>query len=109
MSSLIAGLQGNPLKDWIAHSREEERRAPERYISYYADKVTCDDKYAHMMRNTFDEIKIHCGEYNGTMPTGQYCGKLFVREGFIVWYGIDKQNPMSHIAINFREVRIIDE
>jgi hypothetical protein len=102
-------LATNPLKNWIATSREEERRAPQRYLSYYADRVTCDEKYAFMMRNTLDEMKRNCGEYNGTTPTGEYCGKIFVREGFIVWFGICKVDPMTRIQWNFREIRIIDE
>jgi hypothetical protein len=109
MTDGLATLNANPLKDWIARSREEERRAPERYLSHYVDKVTCDEKYAHMMRNTLDEIKMNCGEYNGTMPTGAYCGKIFLRQGFLVWFGIDKTNPMVNTKLNFREIRIIDE
>lgn len=109
VEALMPGLVGNPLKDWIVRSREEERLAPERYLPHYADRVTCDEKYAHMMRNTYDEMKRNCGEYNGTMPTGMFCGKIFLRQGFVVWFGIDKTNPMSNIKINFREIRIIDE
>ena len=109
MTDGLASLNTNPLKDWIRKSREQARRAPQRYIAHYADVVTCDQKYAWMVRNTLDEIKRNCGQYDGTTPTGEYCGKLFLRQGFLVWFGIDKTNPMTHIKWNFREIRIIDE
>lgn len=98
--------EGNSLKRWIQKSREEERRAPQRYLSYYRDRVVCDEENAYMAQETFDEIRDNCGQYNGTTPTGEYCGKMFIRHGHLVWFGIDKKYPMYRIQWNFRRVII---
>lgn len=96
----------NPLKKWIRKSREEERQAPQRYLSYYRDRVVCDEETAYMAQETFDEIRNNCGQYDGTTPTGEYCGKMFIRHGHLVWFGIDKTYPMFRIQWNFRKVII---
>ena len=96
-------------KNWIRASREQERRRPERYLSHYSDTVTCDDEYAWMTQETLDKIKRHCGQYNLTFPTGDYCGKMFLQDHYLVWYGISKENPRSYVKLNYREIRLIDE
>lgn len=104
----MAERQANALKSWIRFSREQERRSPERYISYYVDRVNCDDTFARMTQETYDEIESNCGRYDGTTPTGEYCGKMFVRGDRLVWYGISKANPLTHVAWNVRKVLITD-
>lgn len=100
----------NPLKRWIKLSREEERLAPERYLSYYLDRVTCDDDHAWMTQNTYEEMIRNCGQYDGTMPTGQFCGKIFMRRMLgvqhLVWFGIARKDPMNNVQFNTRQILI---
>ena len=69
----------NELKKWIVASREQEKRHPKMYINYYLDRLITDDKAVLMTRETYDEILRNCHRYDGTLPTGVYCGKMFVR------------------------------
>lgn len=96
----------NPLKLWIQNSREQEQHAPERYLSRYVGRMTCDTQHVWMTQELYEEIVRNCGRYDGTFPTGEYCGKMFVRRGMLMWFGISKHDPMTHVGINAREILI---
>lgn len=96
----------NALKQWVLSSRIEERRRPERYLKYYPE-LKCDENYVYMTQETLDKIERNCGRYDGTLPTGEYLGKMFLRGGSLFWIGISKERPMSHIAWNSRKIVVI--
>lgn len=96
----------NPLKAWIVKSREEQRHAREMYLADYPELV-CDDTHVMMSQATFDKIKRNCGTYDGTLPTGQFCGKMFLRHGELWWIGISKDKPMTHICWKSRKILIL--
>lgn len=96
----------NQLKAWIQESRKQERRAPERYLSHYEGRMTCDDKHVWMTQDVYEEIVRNCGRYDGTLPTGEYCGKMFMRGPHLMWFGISGKDPMTNVGINAREVLI---
>lgn len=89
---------------WIRKSREAAKKNPERYIGAY--DLEYDDTTVWMTQETYDAIVKNCGIYNGTVPTGQYCGKMFVRNGNIMWFGIDKDNALNNIRFNSRAILI---
>lgn len=98
----------NPLKDWIKASREEQRRAPKRYLAGYTPdelQLVGHDE-VHMTQETYYQIERECGRYDGTLPTGEYCGKMFLRGRWLCWYGIDRVRPMELIRLNYRKVVI---
>lgn len=99
-------MASNPLQRWIRKSREQERRHPASYLTAYADDLKFDDSHVWMSQETYDAIERNCGRYNGTIPTGQFCGKMFLRGTRLAWFGIDRENPMDHVKINFREILI---
>lgn len=98
----------NPLKSWIKTSREMAMHSPELYLAHYVNEVYCDDEHVWMTHETLDRIKRHCGEYDGTLPTGQYCGKMFIRHGELWWIGISKKNPMTNLAWKSRKIIVCD-
>lgn len=95
----------NPLKIWIKKSREMERHHPEMYLRFYPELVF-DDKNVWMTEETLEKIRWNCGRYDGTIPTGVYCSKMFLRGPNLVWFGICKENPMTHVKWNFRTILI---
>lgn len=98
----------NALKAWVIESRKQQRRAPERYLASYPELVM-DEKSVMMTQETLDRIKRDCGRYDGTWPTGEYLGKMFLRGRHLFWIGISKENPMTHIAWNSREIVVVPE
>lgn len=97
----------NDLKKWVQASREQEHRSPERYLNYYPELV-CDDTHVLMTKETLDKINRNCGRYDGTLPTGHYLGKMFLRGDSLVWIGIHKQMAMTHSVFNSREIKLVD-
>lgn len=97
----------NPLKNWIKQSREQQRRAPERYLESYPELVM-DDKTVLMTQATLDKIERNCGRYDGTFPTGEYCGKMFLRGPYLFWIGISKDKPMTHVSWNNRKIVVVE-
>lgn len=95
----------NPLWKWVRESREMQRRHPEQYLISYP-QLKCDDEHVWMDQDTYDTIVRSCGRYDGTWPTGKYCGKMFVRGTRLVWFGIDKKNPMTDIKWHSRQILI---
>lgn len=75
----------NALKKWVEKSREEAERCPQRYTKSYAD-LKISDGCVYLTDEELTQIVRYCGIYNGTLPTGIYLGKMFVRDGFICWY-----------------------
>lgn len=106
MTNVIRTL--NPLKAWIVESREMQQRDPKRYLAYYPELDFVGRDAVKMTRETFEAIEQNCDRYDGVLPTGQYCGKMFLRGRFLCWYGISRSNPMQLIQINFREIILID-
>jgi hypothetical protein len=96
-------------KKWISDSREQQRRHPERYVAFWASELTCDDTHVLMTRDQHETIRRECGAYEGTLPTGQYLGKMFLRGGCLCWFAISKDNPLTHVAIQARTIQIVDE
>src|SRR3954447_9006601 len=78
-SEPLAGpMAENKVKDfqiWIRKSREAAKRNPERYLVNYDFEM--DEKNVWMTKEEYDLVLRNCGAYNGTIPTGRYCGKLF--------------------------------
>src|SRR6059058_5614108 len=99
----------NQLKDWVLKSREQQRRHPERYLAYWASKTFIDETHAVMTLEQLEEISRECGRYDGTLPTGEYLGKMFLRRGNLCWFSISKEKPMTHSAIQIRTIQIVDE
>jgi hypothetical protein len=98
----------NPLKAWVKESREQQRRAPGRYLASYPELVM-DEKMVMMTQETLDRIERNCGRYDGTFPTGEYCGKMFLRGDYLWWFGISKEKPMTRIAWNSRKIIVVEE
>lgn len=96
----------NARKAWVTESRKKQARAPERYLASYPELVMDEDTVL-MTQTTFDKIKHHCGTYDGTWPSGEYLGKMFLRHGRLFWIGISKEHPMTHIAWNSREIVVV--
>lgn len=96
----------NPLKVWVIASREQERRAPERYLRYYPELIM-DDTHVLMSKEVLGRIERNCGRYDGTLPTGEYLGKMFVRGNHLCWFGISKERPMTHADYKSREIVLI--
>lgn len=96
----------NPLKEWIVQSREMQRRFPGQYLASYAGELGFDERHVWMTQEIYETILRNCGRYDATVPTGQYCGKMFIRGQKLVWFGIDKENPMTRVKWNTREILI---
>lgn len=96
----------NALREWIRTSREEQRRSPERYLASYPELVM-DDKEVMMTQETLDRIERDCGRYDGTLPTGEYLGKMFLRGECLCWIGISKENPQTHISWKSRKIVVV--
>lgn len=97
----------NALSDWVRRSREEQRRAPERYLANYPELVM-DSKRVIMSKETFDKIRHHCGRYDGTYPTGAYLGKMFLRGECLCWFTFSKSKPMTNTGVEFRTIEIVE-
>lgn len=94
---------------WVRTSRAQAREVPSRYlIGYEPDELKIEGDKAYMSQETYDRILRYCGEYNGTLPTGRYVGKMFIRKERLWWIGIDKESALTHIAWNNREIVITD-
>lgn len=81
------------------------RRHPEQYITSYP-QLKGDATHVWMDEETFDAIMRNCGRYDGTLPTGEYVGKMFIRGYRLFWYGIDKKRPMTERKLHSREILI---
>lgn len=95
----------NSLQKWIRKSRAEARLVPKRYLSGYPDLVF-DEHHVWMTEETHATIVRNCGTYDGGLPTTKLCGKMFLSRGQLMWFGIDKEDPMNSIAINSRIILI---
>lgn len=95
----------NALKAWIQSSREQQRRTPERYLGTY--DFVMDEDTVLMTEKEFQTIERECGHYDGTWPTGEYLGKMFIRHGKLCWFSIDKKDPQNNIAIESRKIVIV--
>jgi len=89
---------------WIRKSREAARQNPERYLVNYDFEM--DEKNVWMTKEEYDLLLRNVGAYNGTIPTGQYCGKLFVRHRQLWWFGIAKGDALNKIQLNSRMILI---
>lgn len=98
----------NGLKEWVVSSREQQRRAPERYLAHYPELVM-DDRNVLMSKDLLEQIEAKCGRYDGTIPTGGYLGKMFLRGPYLMWFGIDRENPMTHSVLKSRYVILVPE
>lgn len=97
----------NALKAWVTKSREEQRRAPERYIASYPN-LFMDETHVLMTREEFERLERNLGRYEGTWPTGEYLGKMFLRGNHLYWFTISKTKPMTHTALQSREIQIVE-
>lgn len=95
----------NPLWKWVRRSREEQRRHPERFLVSYP-QLKCDADHVWMDEETYEAILRNCGRYDGTLPTGEYVGKMFIRGVHLMWYGIDKRKPMTNRLLHSRQILI---
>lgn len=98
----------NALKRWVKESREQQRRAPERYLASYPELVM-DETTVMMTRETLERLERNCGRYEGTWPTGEYLGKMWLRGNHLWWFGICKAKPMTHISWNSRKIVVVSE
>ena len=98
----------NALKRWVKDSREQQRRAPERYLASYPELIM-DETTVMMTQETFERIERNCGRYEGTWPTGEYLGKMFLRGTYLWWFGISKEKPMTHISWKSRRIVVVGE
>lgn len=98
----------NGLKNWVKRSREQAQRHPERYISSWLH-LPRDTERVFMTSRQLEEIKRDCGRYDGTLPTGVYLGKMFLRGECLCWYSISKIDPMNNCDIQSRIIQIVDE
>lgn len=98
----------NALKKWVQESREQQRRAPERYLASYPELVM-DEESVMMTQETLERIERGCGRYDGCVPTGQYLGKMFLRGESLCWFGISKEKPMTHVAWKSRKIVVVSE
>lgn len=89
---------------WIRKSREAAKKNPECYLVNYDFEM--DEKNVWMTKEEYDLLLRNVGSYNGTIPTGQYCGKLFVRHKKLMWYGIAKSNLVKKVQLNARIILI---
>jgi hypothetical protein len=99
----------NELQKWIRASRREEAAAPKRYLRHYVDDVLCDDHRVYMTQPTLSKMLHHCGNYDWGVPTGVYCGKIFLQGNYLKWFGISKDDPMHKYTIHTREIVICDK
>lgn len=99
----------NGLKAWVYWSREQQRRHPERYLAYWAPKLWMDETHVRMTSAQLYAIKNECGRYDGTLPTGEYLGKMFLRGESLCWFSISKDKPMTHVHIQCRTIEIVEE
>jgi hypothetical protein len=97
----------NGLKEWVVRSREQQRRAPERYLASYPN-LRMDDTHVLMTEELLEKITRACGRYDATIPTGAYLGKMFVRGGCLCWFSIDTHNPMTHYVIQCRTIQMVE-
>jgi hypothetical protein len=97
----------NALKKWVLESREMARRTPERYLAYWWKEIIVDEVSAYMTRETLEKIEKGCGRYDGTLPTGEYVGKVFLRGDSLWWIGISKVNPMARVQWNSRRIVLV--
>lgn len=93
-------------QEWVRESRTQQARAPQRYLASYPDLVI-DDQSVLMSKEVFERIERNCGRYDGTLPTGEFLGKMFVRGNYLCWYGIAPGNPEAFMAINSRRILIV--
>lgn len=98
----------NALKEWVQRSREEQRRAPERYIGSYPE-LYMDDTHVLMSLDLLEKIERSCGRYDVTIPTGVYLGKMFLSGDHLCWFSIAKEQPMTNCAIKSRTIQIVEE
>lgn len=98
----------NALQRWVKESREQQRRAPERYLASYPELVM-DETTVMMTSDTLERIARNCGRYDGCWPTGEYLGKMFLRGPYLFWIGICKEKPMTHISWNSRRIVVVSE
>jgi hypothetical protein len=96
----------NLLKEWIQKSREEQRKAPSRYLASYP-MLVMDDESVMMSAKELESIAYACGRYEGTLPTGVFLGKMFIRGEYLCWYGINKNAPMTTYAIKSRKILVM--
>lgn len=94
---------------WVRASRDEAHHNPQGYLISYEGLLVMDESSVKMTRETFDRILRYCGRYDGTFPTGQYLGKMFIRGESLWWIGINPEKPFTHIAWRHRKVVIVDE
>lgn len=99
----------NKLQKWIHASRQEEAAEPKRYLRHYVNDVLCDDQRVYMTQATLSEMLHHCGNYDWGVPTGTYCGKIFLQGNYLKWFGISKDDPMHKYTIRVREIVICDK
>lgn len=104
---VVKNLEVNGLKNWVIRSREEQRKAPERYLASYPDLVM-DETRVLLTKEQLEKIDRYCGRYESTFPTGVFLGRMFIRGDLLCWFGIDKNNPMTNSAIKFRLIEVID-
>jgi hypothetical protein len=97
----------NELKKWVRRSREEQERSPERYLASYPD-LWMDDTHVLLAPDVLETIKRECGRYDGTLPTGVYLGKMFLRNDCLCWFSIAKEKPMTDYAIQRRIIQVVE-
>lgn len=89
---------------WVRKSREAARHNPERYLGSYDFEM--DEHNVWMTQETYDALVHNVGIYNGTIPTGQYLGKMFIRGTRLMWFGLDKEDAIGKIKLNSRMILI---
>jgi len=92
----------------VIKSREEQRRAPERYLASYPD-LTMDEDSVLLTEDQFEKIKRHCGRYDGCFPTGVYLGKMFLRGECLCWFAIAKVKPLTDYSIEVRRIELVEK
>src|SRR4051794_15585752 len=97
----------NTLKKWVLESREMARRTPERYLAYWWKEIIVDAASVYMTPETLEKIEKSCGRYDGTLPTGEYVGKVFLRGGSFCWIGISRENAMACVQWNTRRIVLV--
>lgn len=97
----------NGFKNWVVRSREQQKKSPERYLGSYPELVM-DEMYVLMTPGLRKEIKSACGQYDGTIPSGVYLGKMFLRGDCLCWFGICKERPMTDSTIQFRVIQMVE-
>lgn len=78
----------------MTHELSQGWRQPDR------SQILIDDKHALMTQRTFDQLS----NYETTIPSGVYDGKMWRRGNCLCWYG-PAADP-SQCSINMREVLI---